>query len=181
MPASGMETPLHVINVTTVDGLQDLIALSNIIEFASALDFHMYENVLLDDEQRLEIEAAMTRYRAFIQWFSKKFGLLIDGTWLNPTYLFKSRLVSFAATVCGYFAKKHATTQRQSRLVGITPFQVKKMFRRHIQICWPDLLPAFDHLLTKLSSFLYYIGPPIRIIRKTKDRTPPSAGTSGGC
>ena len=164
----GSEIPLHIIDVTVIEGLLDIIALGNLIEFATALDLRTYESIILPQEERLEIEIAMTRYRAFIKWFGRKFGLLIEGTWVTPSYLFKHCLVSFAAAVCVYFANEHSTTQHQSKLKGISPFLVKRHFRRQIQLCWPDLQPIFDHLLAQPSPFLYYTGPSIRIIRKTE-------------
>jgi hypothetical protein len=163
-----MQTPLHVIDITTTQGLLDIIALGNIIEFATALDLRTYQHIVLDEEEQLEIEASMARYRYFIRWFSKKFGLLMDNKWICPSYLFKRRLASFGASVCAYFTDQHATTQRQSRLPGITPLQVKKMFRQHIQRCWADLIPIFDKLLVSPSAFLYHTGPTIRIVRKTE-------------
>jgi hypothetical protein len=168
MPFSGMKKPLHVIDVTVIEGLLDIIALGNLIEFSSALDLRTYENIILDEDELLEIEIAMTRYRAFIRWFCRKFGLLIEGTWVVASYLFKHRLISFAATTCVYFANEHSTTQRESRLKGITPSLVKGYFRRHIKLCWPDLEPLFEHLLDHPSCFLYYTGPSIRVIRKTE-------------
>jgi hypothetical protein len=165
-----MRCPPHVIDVTVIDGLLDIIALGNIIEFAAALDWRSYEHIILHDDEKLEIEIAITRYRTFIRWFGKKFGLLIDGNWITPSYLFKHRLISFAATVCVYFAKEAPNTQRQSELQGMSPSLVKRHFRHHIQICWPDLLAAFEHLLDVDGSsiYLYYTGPPIRLIRKTE-------------
>lgn len=159
--------PVHVIDVTSTEGLLDIIALGNIIEFALALDLRSYDNTVIDPDEELEIEATMARYRSFIRWFSQTFGLLMDGHWINPTYLFKRRLVSFAASVCVYFAMEHSTTQRQSHLAGINPARVKKMFRQHLQKCWPDLIPTFNILLDSPSSFLYHTGPTVRIVRKT--------------
>jgi hypothetical protein len=91
----------------------------------------------------------------------------MDNTWICPSYLFKRRLVSFAASVCAYFTDEHLNTQRQSCLPGISPMQVNKMFRQHLQRCWPDLIPVFDQLLASPSAFLYHTGPTIRIVRKT--------------
>jgi hypothetical protein len=124
----------------------------------------------IDNDERLEQEAAMTHYREFMRWFSRNYGLLIDDAWTSATYLFKCRLISFGATVTNYFARKHATTQRQDRMQSITPATVAKKFCRHIEKCYLDVLPAFDKLLTESSSFLCYIGPPIRIIPKTEIR-----------
>jgi hypothetical protein len=165
-----MAIPLHVIDVRTTDGLLDIIALGNIIEFATALDIRSYVSVGIDNDEQLEQEAAMTHYREFMRWFSRNYGLLIDDAWTSAMYLFKRRLISFGATVTNYFAREHATTQRQDRMQSITPATVAKKFRRHIEKCYLDVLPAFDKLLTKSSSFLCYIGPPIRIIPKTEIR-----------
>jgi hypothetical protein len=162
-----MQTPLHIIDVTTTQGLLDIIALGNIIEFTPALDLRTYQHIFLDDEEQLEIEASMARYRLFIRWYCKKFGLLMDNTWICPSYLFKRRLVSFGASVCAYFIDEHSTTQRQSRLAGISPMQVTKMFRQHLQRCWPDLIPVFHQLLASPSAFLYHTGPTVRIVRRT--------------
>ncbi len=109
----------------------------------------------------------MARYRSFIAWYCKRFGLLIAGDWVTPAYLFKFRLVNFAATVCGYFTQEHPTTQRESELKRITPLLVKRMFRRHLQPCWTDLTSTFDRLLADPSPFLYHTTPLFRIIRKT--------------
>ena len=164
-----MRVPLHIIDVTQAEGLLDIIALGNIIQFTHALDLRSYQDIDLEEEEELEIEATMSQYHLFIRWFSKKFGLLMDGKWINPTYmyLFKRRLASFGASVCVYFEEQHSTIQRQSRLPGITPFHVRKMFRQHIQKCWTDLLPIFDHLFETPSAFLYHTGPSIRVVRKT--------------
>jgi hypothetical protein len=164
---SGMQIPLHVIDITCSEGLLDIISLGNIIEFTPALDLRSYTDVPLGENEQLEIEAAMARYRLFIKWFSKKFGLLMDGHWINPTYLFKRRLASFGASVCVYFAEEHSNTQRESYFAGMSAIRVKKKFRQHIQKCWTDLTPIFDTMIAGPSAFLYHTGPPLRVIRKT--------------
>jgi hypothetical protein len=164
---SGLAAPLHIIDPRTSDGLMDIIALGNLVEFSIPLDLRTYENVIVDTEERLEQEAAMTHYRRFIRWFSSQFGLLIGGTaWVNPTYIFKRCLISFGASVGDYFTREHPTVQRQDPVVGISPSAVRKKLRHHIQSCWSEMVPAFDILVTNPSPFLYYTGPPIRIIRK---------------
>jgi hypothetical protein len=47
---------LHVINVTRIEGLLDIIAIGNIIEFAVALNFHTYEGKDFDDNEYFERE-----------------------------------------------------------------------------------------------------------------------------
>jgi hypothetical protein len=159
-----MQMPLHVIDVTCSDGLLDIIALGNIVEFTLALDSRFYNDTEIDEEEQLEIEATMARYRSFMRWFSKTFGLLMDGHWINPSYIFKRRLVAFAASVCAYYGMENPTTKR---LDGINSIRVKKMFCQHLQKCWGDLIPTYDMYLAAPSAFLYHTGPPIRIVRKT--------------
>jgi hypothetical protein len=163
--------PAHVIDITQVEGLFDMIALGNIIEFGTALDHRTYEQEAdVSDNVYLEREGAITHYRTLIHWFADRYGLLMNETWLDATYIFKHRLIDFAATLCDYFTKQHPTIQRESRLDGITPVKVRRTIFNHLQVSWPDLLPAF-HRLTKLPSpFLYYTGPAFRIIRKTPFR-----------
>jgi hypothetical protein len=103
MNVPDLPVPLHVINITQVDGLLDVIALGNIIEFAVVLDYRTHEDVELDDSEYLEREAAMTHYRTLIAWFSNRYGLRIGDTWVNPSYLFKRELISFGATLGAYW------------------------------------------------------------------------------
>jgi hypothetical protein len=167
----GLPVPLHVINVTQVDGLLDIIALGNIIEFGVVLDYRTYEEgIELDDNEYLEREAAMTHYRTFITWFSLRYGLRIGEAWVNPGYLFRRELISFGATLGAYFAKSHPTVQRHDKLKGISPLKVDKTIQHHIKTSWPDLVPAFDKLVANPPSFLSYKGPAFRIFRTTHFR-----------
>jgi hypothetical protein len=163
--APGLPVPLHVINITQVDGLLDVIALGNIIEFAVVLDFRTYEELELDDNEYLEREAAMTHYRTLITWFSNRYGLRIGDNWVNPSYLFKRELISFGATLGAYFARSHPTVQRHDKLIGISPLKVQKTIQHHIQTSWAHLVPAFEKLAANPPSLLSYSGPAFRIFR----------------
>jgi hypothetical protein len=165
-----LPVPLHVINITQVDGLLDIIALGNIIEFAVVLDFRTYEDIELHDNEYLEREAAMTHYRTLIAWFSNRYGLRIGDAWVNPAYLFKRELISFGATLGAYFAKSHRIVQRHDKLNGISPLKVHKTIQHHIQTSWADLVPAFDKLVANPPSLLSYTGPAFRIFRTTHFR-----------
>jgi hypothetical protein len=147
-----------------------MIALGNIIEFAVALDYRTHEHIEVHDGEYLEREAAMTHYRTLIAWFSNRYGVIIAGSWVNPSYLFKRQLISFGASLGDYFTRKHSTVQQHDKMVGITPVGVKRVIRHHIQTSWANLLPAFDQLVDKPSQFLHYTGPAFRIIRKTPFR-----------
>jgi hypothetical protein len=165
-----LPVPLHVIDVTQVDGLLDIIALGNLIEFAVVLDYRTHEGIELQDDEHLEREAAMTHYRTLITWYSNRYGLQIGNAWVNPSYLFKRELISFGATLGAYFAKAHPMVQRQDKLQGISPLKVNKMILHHIQTSWPDLVPAFEQLIANPPSYLSYTGPTFRIFRTTHFR-----------
>jgi hypothetical protein len=157
-----------MIDIMSVDGLLDMIAVGNIIEFANALDHRSYSNDIVDADEYLEREAAITRYHTFIAWFSDRFGLLINGsTWVNPSYLFKRRLISFGATLGEYVTHEHSIVQKLDHIDGFSHGAVKRKIRKHIQHIWPGLLPAFDNLVTAPSQFLYHTGFSFKIIEKT--------------
>jgi hypothetical protein len=109
----------------------------------------------------------MTRYQTFITWFSDCYGLLIDGHWVNPAYLFRHRLICFAASLCDYFARQHQIVQEVDELEGITPGGVKRVILNHIQTSWTDLVPAFEQLFNQPPPFLYHVGPTFHIFKKT--------------
>jgi hypothetical protein len=165
-----MSMPEHVIDVTTIEGLHDIIAIGNVIEFTVALDFRTYEGTELDDQEYLERETAMTLYRRFISWFSDTYGLRFGDTWVNPSYLFKHQLISFAASLQGYFSRQHANVQRQDKLKGISPTAVRRVLRHHLDMVWGPLVPRFEQLLEDPPLFLYWRGPDFRIVRKTPFR-----------
>ena len=100
--STGRARPAHIIDVSTKDGLLDMIALGNVIELSRALDQRHYTGYDIDDHEQDEIDAVMTRYRLFIRWYTQNFALLIQKDWISPSYLFKKRLVDFASTVLLY-------------------------------------------------------------------------------
>ena len=78
---------MHVLDIRKIDELLDLIAVGNIIEFATALDHRTYQDVEVSAAERMEQEIAMTRYRTFIWWFMKWFVLMIRDRPVNAAYL----------------------------------------------------------------------------------------------
>ena len=164
-----MKTPVHVIDITNMDELLDLITVGNIIEFASALDHRTYDDIPISREEHLEQEFAMTRYHTFIRWFSKQFCLVIGNAVVNVSYIFKRQLISFGVTLGLYVSREHSAVQQVDRMKGITPAAVKKLIRHHIKHFWCDVLPAFDKMVENPSAVLYYVGPTIEIVAKTPD------------
>ena len=87
--STGRAQPAHIIDVSTKDGLLDMIALGNVIELSRALDQRHYTGYDIDDHEQDEIDAVMTRYRLFIRWYTQNFALLIQKDWISPSYLLK--------------------------------------------------------------------------------------------
>lgn len=111
-----LSRPPHIMNVTEVEGVLAIMTVGNVIELASALDHRVYENLKLEDQDILEHEAAMTRYRLFTRWFSDRFCLWIGDNWINPLYLFQKRLVDFATTIFHYQVVEHPKLHREDRI-----------------------------------------------------------------
>jgi hypothetical protein len=85
-----------VVDVTTKEGLLDFISVGCLIELYPALEHKPYP---ISPEEQDETEAISTRFRLFVRWFGDKYCLLAGTEWMNSNYLFRRRLVDFAATV----------------------------------------------------------------------------------
>ena len=146
-----LKRSVHVVDITTIDGLLDLIAVGNILEFATALDHHTYEGTPVNPKEHVEQEYVLTRYRTFIRWFMKRFVLMFRDRPVNATYLFKHRILCFATTLGLYVSREHSTVQKVDQVTGMTPATIKKLIRHHIQVHWRDLIPAYDEMVSKPS------------------------------
>jgi hypothetical protein len=155
----GKQRPVHVLDITSVDGLFDVIALGNIIEFGVALDHRTYTGQPIKDEERDEHAAARTRWRTLMRWYSDNFCLLIGSEWVNPMYLFKRRIADFGATVDAYARRELPQEREDNRIANFNPKNVRTQLRRHVRQTWLDLLPYFELALDHPSHYLYYCGP----------------------
>jgi hypothetical protein len=165
----GLQRPAHIIDVTSIQGLLDMISLGNIIEFANALDHRTYEGPELTPDEDQERLTAISRYHTFIVWYSNNFGLLIQDQWVNPGYLFKKRLVDFAVTVFEYFRRQQPLLNINHRTSGLTDTSLWKCLRHHIAENWLSLVPYLDATVEQPSLFLYYTGPDVVVMAKTAE------------
>jgi hypothetical protein len=154
-------------DVSTIDGLFDLITVGCYIELSQAFDERTYINQVIPDDEMEEIEAATTRYRRFITWFSHRFYLVIDNEWVNPQYLFKRRLIDLAATVVLYVKQESANTHLAD-VPGhtLTDKRILALIQVHLASGYPDLIPTFMAACTSPSRRMYYTGPAIKLKRK---------------
>jgi hypothetical protein len=156
----------HIMDVKEVQGLLAIMAVGNVVELSSALNHRIYENQNVNELEMQEQEAATTRYRLFIRWFSDNFSVTIGEEWINPTYLFLKRLVDFSATIYSYELAEHAKIHRANRIRDLNPNTLRKMLRFHFLRNWPQLTGYFDQAVLSPSPQLYYTGPQFEIARR---------------
>jgi hypothetical protein len=142
-----------------------MIALGNIIELTRALDHRTYSNEHVNLEEAQEQVTAISRYHTFIGWYSQNFCLIMQGQWFNPGYLFRRRLVDFAASVCNYFHSEYKQMDKEDRVKGLTPAHLSNVILDHLQTNWLAMEPAIKAAFHQPSPFLYYTSPSFTLVR----------------
>lgn len=147
-----------------------MIALGCLTELSRPLDERIYtkEAILRDEED--EINAAQTRYRRFITWYQERYFLVIKGELINPSYLFRRRLVDFASTIVLYAREQEndflkAPVGRKT----VSEPAITRNILAHFNDAWAELSDIFLEVKKNPSSRLYYDGPEIRIIARPSD------------
>ena len=128
--------------------------MGNLIELSQALDERTYAGYKINDTELNEIDAAMTRYRLFMRWYARNYAVVIDKEWVNATYVFKKRLVDFAATVLLYVTEQEHLALKVDTDHHLTPSTMKKHLTKHITSHWRDLVPYWQLQQGRASSFL---------------------------
>jgi hypothetical protein len=159
--------PPHIPDITTEEGLLDVIAVGTVIELGFALDHRNYEGGTVAEDEAEEMEAAMSRYRIFIRWYSGRYMLLVDRQWVNPTYIFKKRLAEFAATVRSYVGEQEKDALRLDPHHKLSAQTVYRLILRHLTMHWPTLVDYFMMIKEIPSPFLYHTQPSFKILVKT--------------
>jgi hypothetical protein len=161
------ESIVHIPDITTQEGLLDVIMVGNMLEFASAFSFKYFGSKPPADviEER---NVAMWRYRLFQGWFNRRYILDIGGAGLNPCYLFNRSLLQFGAAICCYMRR-----WEKKVFLGITAKQVTGIVLDHIRNEWQDLLVAFEKTLkddSTKSNWFTWKGPTFRIFRRDESQ-----------
>jgi len=150
-----------------MEGLLDFISVGCLIELSPALD--QRQNLgIVSTEELDEIEAVSTRFRLFVRWFADKYCLLAGSEWINANYLFRRRLVDFAATISLYL-QEHLEATRVAELPfnTINPVIFVKLVISHFSESWPELVLPFQQAMQNASRRLYYDGPEFTLLRLT--------------
>jgi hypothetical protein len=169
-PSTEQEKPVHVPDISTADGLLDLISVGCLVELSQALDERTYTYGTIAEDEQDEIDAATTRYRLFMRWYAKRFVIIMNNEWINAHYIFKRRLVDFGATMVRYAREQLTDTHAAPDLPRhqLTASKMSKLIELHLSSGWPDLVHAFLTAKTNASPRLYYTGPKIELKRLTR-------------
>jgi hypothetical protein len=162
--------PVHVVDISTVDGLLDLISMGNMVELSRALDDGNYTGDPMDEEEEDEIDAAITRYRMFMRWYALKFSVVIGKEWVNAWYVFKKRLVDFAATVLLYVSEQEPLALKITGDHELTARAMRKHLTKHFSLSWRELMPYWRSQQGKASIFLSDSFSDMRIVERTDQR-----------
>lgn len=114
-----------------------------------------------------EMEAAMSRYRIFIRWYSSRYMLLVDRQWVNPTYIFKKRLAEFATTIRQYVNEQEKDALRLDPDHKLSAVTIYRLIIRHLTMHWPTLVDYFLMIKDISSPFLYHTRPSFKLFVKT--------------
>jgi hypothetical protein len=158
------EALAHIPDITTKQGLLDLIMVGNMLEFGHAFD----RNIPGKKAPPAIVEernVAMWRYRIFQSWFNKHYILDISGQGVNPCYIFSQSLISFAAAMCAYVKRWEMKTN-----LGVSPMVVTLVYS-HIRSEWQDLLLPFERLCRNKGRAHKFVWPhDFRILRRDESQ-----------
>ena len=143
--------------------------LGNIIELADVFALGSKTHVEVKSPTIVEEETvARWRYRQFVAWIAANHVAVIDGTIVNPWYIFHRALIEFASSLCAY---KEANPKTNCDY-PFTPAMLQKKTLDCIKSQWPMLVPRFLQRLESPTGFFTWTGPNFQIWRR--DELPPT-------
>lgn len=136
-------------DLSTRNGLLDVIALGCIVEFTTALTRSRYDDAYdssTDDEcaLRMEENRSRTYFRVLMKVFATKYHVFAGDTLVHASYIWQTILVRFASALV-----KHCQAKEKSvdLAPGMTPAAVEQAVRLHLQEDHPHLIAPFDTAL----------------------------------
>jgi hypothetical protein len=144
--------------------------MGNMVELSRALDDGNYTGDPMDEEEEDEIDATITRYRMFMRWYARKFSVVIGKEWVNATYVFKKRLVDFAATVLRYVSEQESLALETAGDHELTARAMGKHLTKHFLSSWRELVPYWRSQLGKGSIFLSDTFSDMKIVERTDQK-----------
>jgi hypothetical protein len=155
----------HVPDVTTENGLKDLMAIANILELATVLDRRSYISPGVHWMERVEMGSGRSMSRRLLAIIGQHFVIHIGGRPVAPSVVFQRSLVEFAAAVVVYKEDMSIAC----KVPGCPPIKVKEKMVALFESNHPRLLPKLHSLIDSRTEYLSWTGPPISITKRTND------------
>jgi hypothetical protein len=152
----------HIPDISTQEGLLDVIMLGNLLEFSKAFAGKSKAN-----SESEEQDVARFRYRRFMAWFADHHLIATDSLLVNPFYIFYRSLIEFGSSLSAY---KSVWSESNPRGQSAALFQ--RHILEHVENQWPRLVPRFQQLLDSPTRLFTWSGPTFTIWRR--DRLPPN-------
>jgi hypothetical protein len=147
-----------------------MIALGCLTELSRPLDERLYASEVISQAEEDEIRAAQTRYRRFIAWYQERYVLVIENELINPSYLFRRRLVDFAASIVLYAREQESDFFKSPvGTRGVAETIITRNILAHFSDAWAELSEVFLEVKKNPSPRLYYHGPEFKIIARQSD------------
>jgi hypothetical protein len=159
----------HTPDITTQEGLCDVLMLGHIIELAEVFALnsvthndHKKNPTIVEEEQ-----IARWRYRRFIGWIARTHVAVVNNSIVNIWYIFHRSMIEFASSLCAY---KQACPDKTTEY-PFTLEMLQKKISDHLKSDWPQLVPRFLQLLDSPTGLFTWTGPAFKIWRR--DKLPP--------
>ena len=150
----------HIPDISTQDGLLDIIMLGNMLEFSKV--FAGKSRAASEAEEQ---DVARFRYRRFMAWFADHHLVVLESQMVNPWYLFYRSLIEFGSSLCEY-----KSVWPESNPGGLSASLLERYVTEHISDQWPSLLPRFQQLRESPTRLFAWSGPAFTIYHR--DRLP---------
>jgi hypothetical protein len=152
----------HFPDISTRIGILDIVMVGNVLEFADALSRSYYtgkaEKGIPEEEN-----VARWRYRQLMKWYSTKYVLKFDKSYVNPWYLVYLSIVRFASTLCAY-----VTRWRSNLEEGVSPVKFRTAVSNHLRRNWSALIPKYESLAQNAPRSFAWSGPDFEVVPRGK-------------
>jgi len=155
----------HVPDILTASGLQDFMALGNLVECAQVLDRRSYTATGVHWQDQIEMATARWRYRRLLGFLAVEYVAIVNGKRMSPITVFRQSLVEFAAAIVVY---KEDTRDVCPPTPGCTVETVFQKMNDLFKANYPELLPCFHQFIADRVEFFYWTGPHVIIRPRTK-------------
>lgn len=159
--------------MATEDGFLDVIALGCVLEFTTALTRIRYHPRYNPDTAEAEANyaeesQARTWFRVIMKIFATKYGTLVAGNIVHPSYILHRSLVGFAAAVVTHMKAQDGMLEP---FEGGSASTVASKLRLHLKVDHPHLVAPFNAALKVQPPItsLSWDGGRIQIMPKTDE------------